>query len=124
MDKKYLSRDVIGKQVIDPKAIVVGKVKDLSFDMASKNVTLIIATTGEDTTIDSNSIAAVGDVILLGKTLETSAPAPVTSTVMTPAQLKSQLAPQPPATPGLCSNCGYQNEATSKFCIKCGSKLN
>ncbi len=35
----------------------------------------------------------------------------------------SQATPQPPTTPGLCSACGYQNDATSAFCIKCGTKL-
>lgn len=120
MEKKYLSRDVIGKQVIDPKAIIVGKVKDLSFDMTSKNITLIVTTTtGADTTIDGNHIAIVGDVVLLSKPIEAPTPAPAESPVLQ----KPQPAPQPPAAPGLCSACGYQNDTTAKFCIKCGSKL-
>lgn len=132
MEKKYLSRDVIGKQVIDTQAMMVGKVKDFSFDMVSKNITLIVATpSGEDKTIDGNDITTVGDVILLGK--QAATPIPATS-IISPApkpQPTPQPAPQPipqpitqPAnTPGLCSNCGYQNDATAKFCIKCGTKL-
>lgn len=120
MDKKYLSRDVVGKQVVDSNAVIVGNVKDLSFDMVSKTIALIVTTkTGTEITVDSNNINAVGDVVLL-KPAEAQLPiekAPAPPPVEATPVLKPQI------TPGLCSSCGYQNDANSNFCIKCGTKL-
>lgn len=34
-----------------------------------------------------------------------------------------QVVSQPQVTTGLCGSCGYQNDPTASFCIKCGTKL-
>ncbi len=128
MEKNYLTRDkIIGKQVIDAKGMNVGTVKDLAFDLVARDFSLIVqAEKTKEITVDSKSVKVVGDVILLSVTADTfeaptapasSAPAEATSSVNPPTQ------PSPPQTPGLCAGCGFQNEASSKFCIKCGSKL-
>jgi sporulation protein YlmC with PRC-barrel domain len=118
LEKKYLTRDkIIGKQVIDSKAAIVGTVKDLTFNLVDGEIVLTV-TTPEDTEIDvsSKSISSVGDLILLKKMIDAQEKPKVPS----PAPLA-----EPPSTqtPGLCSECGYQNEPSNKFCIKCGSKL-
>jgi len=122
MEKKYLSKDIVGKQVIDSKANIVGNVKDMSFDMSSKDIALIVATkAGGEITINGSNITIIGDVVLLNKTVESLTPTPPTTVFSVPE--KPQTAPQPSATPGLCGSCGYQNDANSNFCIKCGAKL-
>ena len=122
MDKKYLSRDkIVGKDVIDSNAIVIGNVKDIALDLDSKNIALTVLTkTGEDITIDGEDINVVGDVVLLNKIGESPSP-PEVEKVSTP--VKPQAAPQSPTTSGLCGLCTYQNDVNAKFCIKCGNKL-
>lgn len=126
MEKKYLSRDkIIGKEVIDSNATIIGSVKDIVLDLGSKNVAItILAKTGVDITVEGDKIAVVGDVVLLNKPVELPL-TPQVEKVPTPErpQATPQPAAAPPTTPGLCSNCGYQNDANSKFCIKCGSRL-
>jgi len=111
--KKYLSREnIVGKQVIDSKAMIVGSVKDLSFDLEAKDIGLTITTKdGKEVTVLSGNMESVGDVVLLKKTIEQlEAPKVV------------EVPPPTPAKPGLCAVCGYQNDPTAKFCIKCGAK--
>lgn len=128
MEKKYLTRDkIIGKQVIDSKATIMGTVKDLSFDLVAKDFSLIIkAKADKEITVDSKNVKVVGDVILLTVAAETFekpvAPATPTTPKASPS-VSPPVKPSPPRTPGLCSGCGFQNESNSKFCIKCGSKL-
>jgi sporulation protein YlmC with PRC-barrel domain len=43
MEKKYLSKDIIGKQVIDSSAAIIGNVKDVSLDITSPNISIVIA---------------------------------------------------------------------------------
>ncbi len=130
VEKTYLTRDkIIGKQVIDAKGVIMGTVKDLAFDLVARDFSLIVqAEKKKEVTVDSKSVKIVGDVILLAVNAETfetpptpapapSAPAEAAPSVSPPVQ------PSPPRTPGLCAGCGFQNEANSKFCIKCGSKL-
>jgi sporulation protein YlmC with PRC-barrel domain len=131
LEKKYLTRDkIIGKQVIDSKAKVMGTVKDLSFDLVAKDFSLIIkAEADKEITVDSKNVKVVGDVILLAvaaETFETPDPSATPATPATPEESPSAsppAKPSPPRTLGLCSGCGFQNESSSKFCIKCGSKL-
>ncbi|MFH0749026.1 MAG: zinc-ribbon domain-containing protein [Candidatus Bathyarchaeota archaeon] len=122
MDKKYLSRDkIVGKQVIDSNALIVGTVKDIVLDVGSKNIAFSVVTkTGTDITIDGKSITAVGEVILLSKRIEIPG-SPQVETV--PVHEKSEATSQPPPAIGLCNSCGYQNDVNSKFCIKCGQRL-
>ncbi len=128
VEKNYLTRDkIIGKQVIDAKGVIMGAVKDLAFDLVARDFSLIVqAEKKKEITVDSKSVKVVGDVILLSVTAETfetpAAPAPSTPADAAPAG-SPPAQPSPPQTPGLCAGCGFQNEANSKFCIKCGSKL-
>jgi sporulation protein YlmC with PRC-barrel domain len=122
MKKKYLSKDIIvGKEVVDPNATIIGKVKDFAIDLSSRDIALTIETkSGVDLSVSAEDISIVGDVILLSKTVKVP-PTPEVkkvSAVETP-----QKAPQTPTTPGLCASCGYQNDKTSNFCIKCGQKI-
>ena len=126
MDKKYLSRDkIVGKQVIDSNADIVGTVKDIVLDIGSKNVAFAVLTkTGADITIDGESITVVGEVVLLNKPVELQiSPQIEKLSVSERPQIIPQDIPRPPPTTGLCGACGYQNDVNSKFCIKCGKRL-
>ena len=127
MGKRYLSRDnIVGKQVIDSKAMILGSVKDLSFDLETKDIGLTITTKdGKEVTISSGEMGCVGDVILLKKTLEQLEAPEVVEEIPPPQPKVVEKAPPPPPPPkpGLCAVCGYQNDPASKFCIKCGTKL-
>ena len=119
MSKKYLSRkDIVGKQVIDSEANILGNVKELSFDLETRDIGLTITTkNGKEVNVSSRDMSSIGDVILLKRTL---------SEVETPNVVEKAPSPPPPpqpAKPGLCPVCGYQNEKTAKFCIKCGAKM-
>lgn len=119
MAKKNFSRDeIIGKQVIDVNAMIIGSVKDLSFDLEAKDIDLVVtAKDGKELTLSSSDMSSVGDVILLKKTLEQiKAPKVIEKKVV------DKVTP-PPAKLGLCAGCGYQNDTTAKFCIKCGGQL-
>ena len=121
MEKKYLSRDkIIGKEVIDSKANIVGNVKDISFDLDSKNLAItVMANDKSEILIEGNNINVVGDVILLNKSMDVLlSPEPEVLD-----REKTEEKPTPSTTPGLCSLCGYQNDLSAKFCIKCGNKL-
>lgn len=67
MEKKYPSRDtIVGKQVIDSSAIIVGNVKEVTFNPPRKTIALnVTGKEGNDITIEGNTIAAFGDVVLL-----------------------------------------------------------
>jgi len=138
-----LSREIIvGKQVIDSDGHILGSVKNIALDLKSKEFSLKVATrSGGEMSVQVDDIAASGDVILLNKVITiqespapTAAPAPVVISAPTvaPTVVQPPTAPQapaavPPAPPtqptGLCTSCGYQNDPSSRFCIKCGTKL-
>ena len=130
MEKKYLSRDkLVGKQVIDSTAMIIGNVKDISYNLEAKEIGLTITTkSGEEITVPSSNVSNVGDIILLDKNIDS---AKVLLTVPSPPinpPSPPTLTPQPikeisTKTPGLCSSCHFQNDTTSRFCIKCGTKL-
>jgi sporulation protein YlmC with PRC-barrel domain len=138
LEKNYLTKDkIIGKQVADTQAKIVGTVKDLSFDIVAKQIAITITTKdGEDINVESEAVKAIGDIILLSNTISeltkptpepkpptpTTVPAPSTPTTPEPPK---ETTPQdkPTTAKGLCASCGFQNEATNKFCIKCGSKI-
>ena len=105
MKKKYLSREaIVGKQVIDSNGIIVGDVKEVTFESAMKTIALnVTAKEGHEITIESNNISAFGDVVLL--------------------KPKEQPPTAVPTASGLCRICGYQNSVSAIFCIKCGTKL-
>jgi sporulation protein YlmC with PRC-barrel domain len=123
MEQKYLSKDIIGKQVIDANAKIIGTVKDVSFDLAAKDINLIVSTkTGVDVVINVEDITGMDEVTLLSKPVELPAPKPQSAS---PADVSPSMAATTttPVEPGFCGVCKYQNEADSNFCIKCGAKL-
>lgn len=135
MEKNYLTKDkIIGKQVADTQAMIVGTVKDLSFDIVAKQIALTITTkSGEEINVESEAVNAVGDIILLNNTISeltkptrpSQSPTPLTVSEPPIAESPKETASQdrPKSTKGQCASCGYQNEPTNKFCIKCGSKI-
>lgn len=136
MEKNYLTKDkIIGKQVADTQAMIVGTVKDLSFDIVAKKIALTITTQdGEDINVESEAVKAIGDIVLLSDTISdltkpAPAPPPSTTTIVpkpsAPTASPKETTTQDKPTPakGLCASCGFQNEPTNKFCIKCGSKI-
>ena len=126
-----LSRErIVGKQVIDSNGHILGSVKDIALDLKSKAFSIKVATrSGAEVAVQVEDIAASGDVILLNKpivVLENLGAAQAPPPVVQPAPLPQAPAPVAPATaqpPGLCPSCGYQNDPSSRFCIKCGTKL-
>jgi len=132
MDTKFLPRDkILGKQVIDSRGMIVGNVKDLSFDFETKGIAITVNTSlNTEIFIVGANIAKVGDVILLNKDINLIATPPVeevkpaaTPTVEAPQVPPSAPSVSAPSKPGLCKMCGFQNDPNSRFCIKCGSKL-
>ena len=67
MEKKPHSEDdIVGKQVIDSNATVIGNVKEIIFDTSLKTIALnVTVKKGTNITIEYNDIAVIGDVILL-----------------------------------------------------------
>ena len=129
MEKKYLSRDnIVGKQVIDSSAMIIGNVKDLAFDFEKKEIALAVTTrAGGEITVAGSDVNNVGDIVLLNKKVELpavpSTPTPsvvVPSVAVPPSAAKEAV---PPQRTGLCPMCNYQNDVNSRFCIKCGAKL-
>lgn len=124
MEKKYLSKDnVVGKQVIDSNAMIIGNVKDLAFDFEKKEVALAITTrSGGEIVVVGGDVSNVGDIVLLNRKLELPAvPSTPAPSVAIPSSTANKAVPQ--QVTGLCPKCSYQNDASSRFCIKCGTRL-
>jgi sporulation protein YlmC with PRC-barrel domain len=120
MNKQLTKKKVIGKQVIDKNGMIIWNVNDISFDLDSKEIAIIvISKKGSTINFSSEEIESAGDVLLLNKEvdLQTITPTPP------PPETPTTTPPQTPTKPGLCQLCGYQNDPGSKFCIKCGQKL-
>ena len=67
LEKNFLSREkIVGKQVIDENGIIVGTVKDITFDLPRGKMSITMADDkGKETDISSDNVSAVGDVVLL-----------------------------------------------------------
>ena len=114
----YLKREeIVGKSVVSADASIIGTVEDLvvtpegkmGFRITPKNTSDVTA----NTIVGSDEIQAMGDVILLKPSRN---------------KVFAGLQPAPPPSPSAslmrtCSRCGYANVATSRFCIKCGLKM-
>lgn len=143
----YMKREaLIGKSVVSRNAVIVGTVSDLALSTDGR-VAIQVQKKGETATDGSNDIfigpeeiQAVGDVILLKSTSDTTGKAVpiVTSTVVSTPSIATSSTPvssptssvSPPPPPGgsapqskTCQKCGYANSGNAKFCIKCGSSL-
>ena len=62
-----MSREIIGKEVIDSGARIVGRVKDVEVDTVKWNVTGIVVSTGfmRTRTLMTGDIDKVGDKVVL-----------------------------------------------------------
>ena len=101
--------------------MILGAVNDLAFDLVAKDFSLLVKTEdNKEVKVESDNVIVIGDVILLNTAAETAEPP---KTPEAPPTKTPPPEPSKPTTPGLCPECGYQNEAGNKFCIKCGSKL-
>lgn len=109
---RVASQKIIGMQVIDTKGTLVGSVKDVGVDLASKQLVLYV-TTKEKTDVEilSSAIQSMEDVILInsGETVPPAPPPPPS-------------AAEPPAKV-VCPNCKATLPGRAKFCAACGSKI-
>jgi hypothetical protein len=93
--------------------MIVGSIKDLSFDPEKKEVAFSVTTKeGEEMMVTGSEIDTVGDVVLLKKQMNNQTVTPTKTAKSTSAR-----------APGVCSMCNFQNDSTAKFCIKCGAKV-
>lgn len=131
MERSLRSREYyVGKRVIDIDGMIVGNLKDITFDMAMKEIAFTVSTPGgTEVALNQNDVSAVGDVILLKSSVGASKPpTPATPSAPTPsAPRPTPTPPSPPevtpSEPTLCPKCGFRNEPATKFCIKCGTRL-
>jgi len=113
MSKKVIPRSkLIGMQVYNPDATLVGTVKDVGLVPGETGAIVLIVTTKyqQEVEIEWAKVAEVGDIILLSEPIEISPP----STAVTPtveAKPKVEAAPTVTPTPGpgaapTCPTCG------------------
>ena len=96
---------IVGMSVFDENGVKVGTAKQVGVD-AAQNVVLVVAKNdGSDSVIPWNQIKKVGEIVLLG------------------GQSGSGTQPQTQSTGTVCSSCGFENKAGSKFCEQCGNKI-
>ncbi len=128
---------MLGKPVVGTDAVIVGTVKDLA---VSNDGRVALQVERRDASnqpssemyLGSEEISAVADVILLKHSSgRAGSGATAQGQPQTPTSLPSNSGTYtaPPPYPGgmsvgkACSKCGYVNNASSRFCIKCGSSL-
>ncbi|HZW56395.1 MAG TPA: PRC-barrel domain-containing protein [Nitrososphaerales archaeon] len=147
----YLKREeIIGKPVVTTDAIIIGNVRDIAVSIDGKVALQVDRKISERTRggaeqqqvpneifVSSEEIQAVGDVVLLRyasrpgvvpRSAEAAKPpAPVPPQAAAPGAVVAS--PPPPflgtttVQSKICPNCKYSNNATSRFCIKCGTSL-
>jgi len=127
-ERRYVKRgDVVGKQVVDNRALVVGSVRDISFAIVGDSVELALAVDAGKTELQIpwTEVQAIGDVVLLNVPRERPSPPPAPAVVAAPAppgQAPGAALP-PLVIEKSCLECGYRNPPDAKFCIKCGKRL-
>jgi sporulation protein YlmC with PRC-barrel domain len=88
---------ITGLGVYDIEAKKVGVVKEMGIQPDQSNIVLVVTRNdGTDITIKWDEIRKIGEIVLLGGSLESNFN---------------------------CSKCGYTNSQGSKFCESCGNKL-
>ena len=117
----FRSEDLTGKDVIDSKAIRVGRVKNISFDLNGA-IGFVVETIGmEEKIISRDQIAVVGDIILLKPEEENRVISSSPSTAIPPIQTST---PQPRVVSEvICSSCKSINKPGANYCRRCGSKI-
>jgi sporulation protein YlmC with PRC-barrel domain len=120
----FIQREnIVGKQVIDTEGMVVGTVSDISVDIEDKKIAFnVSARSGDIIDIPSEDIDQVGDVVILKKTLDPEVYKPKEEPEAKTAKTGVS-ATAPPPEPNKCPKCNFVNDPSSKFCIKCGTKL-
>lgn len=116
---------LLGKQVVDIRGALIGKVSDVVFDFKKPEIVLRIRTRADETVeVTSSDIQSVKDLILLKREVKLpKAKAEV-------AVARPSVPPPPPETSApepvptiICPNCGAKAPSRAKFCPKCGNKL-
>ncbi len=93
---------ITGMTVYDEDAKLVGIVKQVGIDANNSVVIIVSDQSGNDSTVKWDRIGKVGDIIILGESVQTSGN----------------------AQQGMsCKNCNFENKPESKFCEQCGSKI-
>lgn len=106
-----------GKDVLDPKAVKIGVVKDLSLDEGGNVYLVVEGEKGKERSIPFGHVARIGDVVLLRPPLGEPDEEDKKEEVPEPT-------PTPPVKTGLaCPSCGHENRPGTNFCVKCGTKM-
>jgi sporulation protein YlmC with PRC-barrel domain/DNA-directed RNA polymerase subunit RPC12/RpoP len=102
---------ISGMSVFDENAKQIGIAKQVGVDSNNQVILVVSDNNGNDVSINWQRIKKVGEVVLLGDSLDT--------TTSTSTQLGSIM-----SNPGLrCSSCNFDNRPDSKFCESCGTKF-
>src|SRR5579883_304488 len=89
---------IVGLGVYDTEARKVGIVKEMGIQPDQSSIVLVVTKNdGTETTVKWDEIRKIGEIVLLGSTLESNS--------------------------SKCVKCGYTNSQGSKFCESCGNKL-
>ncbi|MBS7638142.1 PRC-barrel domain-containing protein [Candidatus Bathyarchaeota archaeon] len=132
MSSKFWKRsELVGKQVIDTKARIVGVVDDFAFDERG-GTALVVKRDGEERIIPMSTIKAIGDIILKIAD-EEMAPEAAPIEIHPPTQPTQPTAPAPPEqptqqaqvgeAPKSCPACGTSNPQGAKVCRHCGYRF-
>jgi sporulation protein YlmC with PRC-barrel domain len=123
MSEKAVTKDnLVGMQVIDAEAKLVGTVKDVAFTIGKIGISLIVETKKGDTVnVGWDVIQAVGDYIVLQKSFGAKAPPQAAAPAVAPS-------PVPAVAPAaqvqnVCPTCGgelkYIPQYQRNYCYKC-----
>jgi len=123
MSEKAVTKDnLVGMQVIDAEAKLVGTVKDVAFTIGKIGISLIVENKKGDTVnVGWDAIQAVGDFIVLQKSFGAKAPLQAAAQAAAPS-------PAPAAAPAaqvqnVCPTCGgelkYIPQNQRNYCYKC-----
>jgi sporulation protein YlmC with PRC-barrel domain len=126
MSEKAVTKDnLVGMQVIDAEAKLVGTVKDVAFTIGKIGISLIVETKKGDTVnVGWDVIQAVGDYIVLQKSFGAKA----TPQAAAPAAAAAAPSPAPAVAPAAqaqnaCPTCGgelkYIPQYQRNYCYKC-----
>lgn len=95
-------RKLIGMDVYDNKAVLVGTIKDIGFMDKKSNIVVLISTTeNTEKEISWDTITSIGDVVLIN--------------------IEEQMLNT--GSSDECKKCGFYNNNDSKFCEQCGTSL-
>ncbi|MBS7609395.1 PRC-barrel domain-containing protein [Candidatus Bathyarchaeota archaeon] len=129
-EKSFIKRgDLLGKQVIENRGLIIGNVRDVAFSFSEDKIELALTVQvgSQEINIPWHEVQAVGDVILLKVSRDKVRPSAVPAPTPVPGPTPT---PPPPSTtlPPIviersCPECGHRNPPNAKYCVKCGKKL-